>query len=210
MFDLLFVILIISIAVSFDSFFFGLTYRLRSIKLSKPTYLVIGLFTSCSFLLGGVLGSAAKYVLPFLSNILGGLILIAIGMWALYQWIQEQRVKVRHYKNVEENLLSIRKIWEILKKPQVADHDYSGSIKGMEAIVVAIALSIDSFATGIGAAFLPVPVIICAMVIGMTSLVCLHLGWLAGGVVNKCNWLQPFACLPGIILISLGIWNFIR
>ncbi|MDQ0351224.1 putative sporulation protein YtaF [Alkalibacillus filiformis] len=210
MLDLILLTLLLSFAVSFDSFFFGLTYRVRSITVKPHTVLMIGAFTACSFLLGGWIGELVMFIMPFISHILGGLIFIAIGSWVLWQWLQDQKQKVKYYYRVQEMKLNIRTIWEILKRPQVADRDQSGSISGMEAVVVAIALSLDSFASGIGAAFFEIPALAVAIVVGLSSMFFLMCGIGLGKWMHRFTWIHPLSFIPGLILISLGIWNFIR
>ena len=43
---------------------------------------------------------------------------------------------------------------QILRKPTVADFDKSGTISAGEALLLGIALSVDSFGAGIGASLL--------------------------------------------------------
>ncbi|WP_188206388.1 sporulation membrane protein YtaF [Alkalibacillus aidingensis] len=210
MLDLIFLTLLLSFAVSFDSFFFGLTYRIRSITVKKTTVLMIGVFTSVSFLLGGWAGEFVKFIMPFISHILGGLIFIAIGLWVIWQWIEDQKEKVRYYYPIENVTFNFKTIWEILKQPQIADRDRSGSITGMESVAVAIALSLDSFASGIGAAFIELPSLVVASVVGLSSMFFLLCGSGLGKWMHRFAWIHPLSFIPGLILISLGIWNFIR
>lgn len=88
---------------------------------------------------------------------LGGGILIAIGLWVLYQFYKpaKERDLLLHEKtllNVEVQSLGL--VIHILRKPTSADIDRSGTINGMEAVLLGIALSIDAFGAGIGAAIL--------------------------------------------------------
>ncbi|GAA0456397.1 sporulation membrane protein YtaF [Alkalibacillus silvisoli] len=210
MLDLLILTLLLSFAVSFDSFFFGLTYRVRSIRVKPYTILMVGAFTACSFLLGGWIGELVMFIMPFISQFLGGLIFIAIGTWVLWQWLQDQKQKVKYYSRVQEMTLNLKTLWEILKRPQVADRDRSGSITGMESVIVAIALSLDSFASGIGAAFFEIPAFVVAGVVGLASMFFLICGIGLGKWMHRFAWVHPLSFIPGLILISLGIWNFIR
>lgn len=58
-------------------------------------------------------------------------------------------------------------IWRVLKEPQEADLDRSGSIRGVEVFVVAIALSLDSLATGIGTTFTELPIYVLGLMVGI-------------------------------------------
>lgn len=204
------IILLLSLAVSFDSYFFGFTYSLKSIKVKKTTYLVIGLVTSVSFLIGYLLGDLLALFIPRLAEYLGGFVFVLIGCYVLWQWFDEQREKFRHYYQKEAVRFNIKTIWMILKNPQMADLDQSGTISGKESFVVALALSLDSFGGGVGAAFSILPYMLTAFLIGLCSMFFLGVGTLTGRVLTKYNWMHQLSFLPGLIFIMLGIWNITK
>ena len=51
-------------------------------------------------------------------------------------------------------IASLGLVIQILRKPTVADFDKSGTISAGEALLLGIALSVDSFGAGIGASLL--------------------------------------------------------
>ncbi|WP_411953630.1 sporulation membrane protein YtaF [Alkalibacillus sp. S2W] len=209
MVDWIVLVILISFAVSFDSFFFGLTYQLRRIKLPVTSIVMIGFVTAISFLMGHILGQGVFVTIPSLSEVLGGFIFVAIGTWVIWQWVREQKEKVASHTNSFQSF-NWKTIWEIMKQPQIADRDQSGAITGLEAIMVAIALSLDSFASGIGSAFVSIPIILAAIMIGLFSVLFLLSGLICGRWFQKFDWIHALSFLPGLILISLGFWNFLR
>lgn len=86
-----FIMVLLSFAVSFDSFFFGFTFQLRSIQLSLRFVWLIGLVTGSCFIIGSWIGKYFLYMLPFSSEYIGGMIFISIGLWVLFQWATEQK-----------------------------------------------------------------------------------------------------------------------
>ena len=75
---------------------------------------------------------------------LGGLILIGIGAWVIWQFFKP--AKEPDYLLHEKTLLNLEVkplgiVIHILKKPTSADIDQSGTINGVEALLLGIALS---------------------------------------------------------------------
>ena len=199
-----FIMVLLSFAVSFDSFFFGFTFQLRSIQLSLRFVWLIGLVTGSCFIIGSWIGKYFLYMLPFSSEYIGGMIFISIGLWVLFQWATEQKEKL---KSIEPPW-TIVDIWRVLKEPQEADLDRSGSIRGVEVFVVAIALSLDSLATGIGTTFTELPIYVLGLMVGIFSSLFLHLGAWTGKWLRQFHFTHLFAWIPGIILLGIGISYF--
>lgn len=209
--ELIIVILLLSFAVSFDSYFFGLTYSLRSIHLSYTTYGIVIIMTMLSFITGNFIGQSISFFIPSVTDILGSIIFVMIGSYIVYQWVTEQKQKIKNYKLYYRlKSINLKTLFQILKSPQMADLDQSGHIIGKESMIVAVALSIDSFGIGIGSAFTDLPVILTGVMISFSSFFFLTFGYITGKWLQKCKWINSFTFLPGIILICLGIWNLMK
>ncbi|MET3682617.1 putative sporulation protein YtaF [Alkalibacillus flavidus] len=210
MVDVIMMVLLLSLAVSFDSFFFGMTYQLRHISVPKETIAIVGLVTALSFFVGHLIGDGIRFMVPMLTDIIGSLIFVVIGCWVIGQWVQDQKVKFKKHQENGEMTFNLTLIWNILKQPQTADRDHSGTITGIEAVMIALALSLDSLASGIGAAFLQISVFQTSMMIGLCSIAFLYSGLWLGRWCQQFNWVHALSFLPGVILISLGLWHFIQ
>ncbi|WP_162297869.1 sporulation membrane protein YtaF [Halalkalibacillus sediminis] len=208
--ELIIVLILLSFAVSFDSYFFGLTYSLRSIHVGGSTYGIIGLMTGLSFILGYSMGDLIETILPHVSRYIGSVIFVVIGCMILKQWLQEQKTKWKQYTLSKGQQWNLKMIWLILKQPHKADVDHSGSITGKESFFVATALSMDSLGSGIGVGFTELPFMVAASMIGISSMFFLALGNQTGKWIRSVSWVQPLSFLPGIIFIFIGIWNFIK
>lgn len=109
-------------------------------------------------------------------------------------------------------LLEIRKfgiVIQILKKPSAADMDDSGSISGYEAMWLGIALSLDAFGAGLGAALLGLPPLLTSVMIALFSGMFLVLGLKAGFRFASSGFVQSLTALPAIMLIIMGILKLI-
>ncbi|MFC3884028.1 manganese efflux pump [Bacillus songklensis] len=99
---------------------------------------------------------------------------------------------------------------EILEKPTKADIDQSGWISMKEAAVLGIALSLDAFGAGIGAAFLGYPLLLTPIMIAIMSGIFLYLGILAGAKFANLKWVSQLRFLPSCLLIIMGLYKFWR
>nr|WP_249436093.1 manganese efflux pump [Paenibacillus sp. Marseille-Q4541] len=109
-------------------------------------------------------------------------------------------------------LLEIQKfgiVIQILKKPSAADMDDSGSISGYEAMWLGIALSLDAFGAGLGAALLGLPPLLTSIMIALFSGVFLVFGLKAGFRFASSTFVQSLTALPAIMLIIMGILKLI-
>ncbi|AZU63583.1 sporulation membrane protein YtaF [Neobacillus mesonae] len=207
----LFSLLILAFALSLDSFSVGLTYGLRKMVMPLKSVLIIATCSALSMLIAISIGHGLERVLsPRLTASLGGLILIALGAGVLYQFFRpdkEKEVLKQEKTIVNFEIRSLGLAINILKKPMSADFDQSGTITGIEALMLGLALSLDSFGAGIGAAMLGFsPIYLAAAVAVMSSLFVL-MGIKSGRYLHRFEWVQRFTFLPGILLIIIGIWK---
>ncbi|MFC3802560.1 MntP/YtaF family protein [Cohnella sp. GCM10012308] len=101
-------------------------------------------------------------------------------------------------------------IIQILRTPSVADVDRSGIITSGEALLLGIALSLDAFGAGIGAALVGFPAVPTAILIAAASGMFLWAGMRVGFLASGMRWVQRLTVLPGIILIVMGIFKLMQ
>ncbi|MGM0916668.1 MAG: sporulation membrane protein YtaF [Bacillota bacterium] len=204
-------LLFLAIAVSIDSFSVGFTYGLRKMRIPFKAIVIIACCSGIVLLISMLIGSLLTAFLPVsVTDKLGGGILIAIGLWVLYQFYKpaKERDLLLHEKtllNVEVQSLGL--VIHILRKPTSADIDRSGTINGMEAVLLGIALSIDAFGAGIGAAILGFSPIVMSITVAVMSSLFVCIGLRAGHYLANWRWINKLACLPGILLILIGVWK---
>ena len=154
----LFSLILLALAVSLDSFSVGFTYGLRKMRIPLKSIIIIAFCSAATLMVAMFLGHLLQqFMSPEFAEKIGGIILIALGGWVIFQFFQSDKEKevLPHEKvivNFEIKSLGI--VINILKKPMVADFDKSGTITGVEAFMLGLALSLDSFGAGIGAAML--------------------------------------------------------
>lgn len=87
-------ILLLALAVSLDSFSVGFTYGLRKMKIPFKAILVIACCSGAVMFISMLIGSFLTKFLPvYVTEKLGGLILVGIGAWVLYQFFKPAKDK---------------------------------------------------------------------------------------------------------------------
>lgn len=216
-------LLALAFAVSLDSFGVGISYGLRRIKIPILSILII---TSCSAFLVLLSMQLGKYLGGFIgvetANLIGALILIGIGCWAIINLYfnretrQDEVAPEKPLEEIEAELIVPRPVLSIeiktlglviriLKKPTVADFDKSGTITGAEAAFLGVALSLDGFGAGIGAALMGYSPWVTAPLISILCTIFILLGLRLGFIYSNVKWLQRMSFIPGVVLIVFGI-----
>jgi putative sporulation protein YtaF len=123
---------------------------------------------------------------------------------------QQSESKTVDGKNIWTlELKKIGIVVQILRTPMAADIDRSGGISGKEALILGLALSLDAFGAGIGAALLGYSPWLTAVTIGTMSSVFVFGGMKVGSMFADTKWMSRLRFLPGIVLIVLGFMNMI-
>lgn len=213
----------LAFAVSLDSFGVGISYGLRRIKIPIPSILII---TSCSAVLVLLSMQLGKWLSGFISmetaNITGAIILIGIGCWAIFNLYHNREtshsdvpVNVAAYPGAMETseplpvlkieIKTLGLVIHILKKPTAADVDRSGIITGAEAALLGVALSLDGFGAGIGAALMGYSPWLTAMLFSNLCTIFILAGLRLGFLYSNIQWVRRMSFIPGAILILFGL-----
>ena len=205
-------LLLLAFAVSLDSFSVGFTYGIRKMRIPFKSIFIIACCSAITLLVAMLVGDLMTRLFPiYITERLGGVILVLIGAWVLYQFFRPEKPADEEMEtektliNFEIKTLGI--VVNILRKPMSADIDKSGTITGVEAFLLGVALSLDAFGAGIGAALLGYSPIIMSILVAVMSSLFVFIGLKSGLIFSKFSWVDKFSCLPGIILIMIGIWK---
>lgn len=222
-------LLLLAFAVSIDSFGVGATYGLRNIRIPTKSVLIIALCSGAMMFISMNVGFGLAALLPVqVANAIGAVILVGIGMWALYSGqghyrkhehdkqkseyaasqseFTQQSVESKQVVKIEIKQLGL--VIQILKKPFIADMDRSGTISMGEAFLLGIALSLDALGAGLGAAMIGLSMWVVPPVIAVMSAVFLLTGLRTGFRFRGQGWLNRLHYFPGLILILMGITRF--
>lgn len=205
-------LLLLAFAVSIDSFSVGFTYGLRKMRIPFKSILIIACCSGVTLLIAMLIGHLLLTFMPiYIADKLGGIILILIGAWVLLQFFRQEKQESMNEENEKTifnlEIKSIGVVIHILRKPMRADMDNSGTITGIEAFLLGFALSLDAFGAGIGAALLGYSPISMSILVAVMSSLFVLAGIKSGHLFADNKWMDKFACLPGILLIIIGVWK---
>ncbi|WP_249365510.1 sporulation membrane protein YtaF [Cytobacillus citreus] len=204
-------LLILAFAVSIDSFSVGLTYGLRKMRIPFKSIGIIACCSAIALMIAMTIGHITiQFLSPAFEESIGGIILICLGAWVLFQFFRPEKTRdiLPHEKTIVNfEIKSLGLVINILKKPMSADFDKSGTITGIEALMLGLALSIDAFGAGIGAALLGYSPYLLALSVAIMSSMFVYFGLKVGSVFSNSGWIQRFSFVPGLLLIVIGIWK---
>ncbi|KAB7705930.1 sporulation membrane protein YtaF [Bacillus aerolatus] len=194
-------------AVSLDSFSTGLAYGLKKLKLPVKSSIILSLCSAGALLVAMGAGHwLSRWIDEAAASRLGGFILIALGAWVLWQFFRGAHKQSPHDENqlVHLELKRLGVVIHVFKRPAAADLDQSGTITGLEALLLGLALSLDSFGAGIGAAMLNYPAVVLAASVAVMNFLFVTSGLSCGRKFAGMQWVQRVAFFPGILLIIIG------
>ena len=197
----------LAFSVSLDAFAAAFAYGCKKIVIPRLSALIINLICTATIGLSFVIGAALSNHIPtWVATLLSFTILLVIGLTKLLDSITKS--VIRKHSNIDKeiklSLFNFKFILRLYADPEAADVDESQSISEKEAAVLAVSLSLDGFAVGLGAAFLGFNI----WAIILFSLVANGLALVVGSVVgNKAASKLPFniSWLAGVILILLAV-----
>lgn len=196
---------LIVIAVSLDGFGVGITYGMRKIKISIHALCVIivcsGLIVISSMVIGHLL---RQFISPTVTSKMGSIILILLGLFVLFSIIRSARASGQKTAQKKGKLAHFK---VVLANPKQADKDKSGTISLGEALVLGVALALDAFGAGLGAAMLGYSPLLTAGLIAFMSGLFVFSGLKLGFYLAGNKTLSRLTYLPPILLISIGAYN---
>ncbi|WP_440896080.1 sporulation membrane protein YtaF [Amphibacillus sp. Q70] len=203
MFDILSLFFLV-IAVSIDSFMVAFSYGLKKLNLAPTVIGLIGICSGLAFGLSMIAGQVlAFFITETLMTVIGAVLLIGLGCYSLFSFDQPQE-KPSSSKSYHLKFKRMDIVIKIFNKPVLADLDQSGDITGLETIWLALALSIDAGAAGLGASLVGFRLVAIVLIILMT-IAFLVLGLFIGGKFAQKELHASIRYIPGLLLILIGI-----
>ena len=224
---------LLALALSLDGFGAGITYGMRKTKIPLLSILIISLCSGLVLFVSMQAGTMLqRMVSAEAASFVGAVILIALGCWSCIQQLRSTRepeslpardqgsseLPVDQLAPVEDGarkeLFSLEfpklgLVIQILKSPSSADLDDSGSISSWEAMWLGIALSLDAFGAGLGAAMLGLSPLMTSCVAALFSGTFLLLGMKIGFRAAGNRGMRYIAYLPAMLLIVMGIMKLL-
>lgn len=211
---------LIALAMSMDSFAVGAVYGIRKIRMPLVSLGVIALFTACSVAIAvWIGGEASERLSPNVASMLGGGMLVAIGVVTLLERVIVQRSAREAQTLAMADAVTtpdvlpkwhslVKRLWSsprLLGHPTDADVDASRSISSGEACFLGIAVSLDSFAGGLGVRMLGYPPWRTIVMFAIASSAFVGIGLQAGHLLRSRSIMTRLTWAPGAVLIVIGL-----
>ncbi|MDW7675506.1 MAG: sporulation membrane protein YtaF [Bacillota bacterium] len=211
-------VILFAFAVSLDGFGAGVAYGMRRIIIPWKSLLIICLASTfaitLSMFFGHLLGS---FISPIWAERIGSTILVSMGLWIILQAYKtncrrkvsardkENKSNLNQQKIVTISIKSLGIVIQILREPEKADFDESGTINSKEAVVLGFALAMDALGAGFGAAMAGFTPFLTPLAVGVFKFFLVSLGLHVGASKLSDRLGYHAAFVPGLVLILLGI-----
>lgn len=202
-------VVILAIAVSLDGFGAGFAYGINKVSISFIPRFIISFASAFSIYLSLLTGAMLGKILPpGIAESLGGLLLCFMGLYILFHGFRS----IVSNRTIPEGFSDknfIQKLFILLKQPMEADFDKSGNISGIEVFFLGVALAMDAFGAGFGAALSGSSPSLTASLVGVFKFILLSGGMILGRKLNQIPWQGILILVPGLIFLLIGLLNFL-
>lgn len=198
--------ILIALANNLDNISVRIAYSIRGIKISILKNIWISVIT---FIISAGAAYSGSLVLKYLnkevSNWLTLILLCGIGLWIILEpYLKNKKDKPNLSDTEEINPLNV------LIDPEKGDMDKSNDIDFKEATFLGIALSLNNVGGGVSAGVIGLNFIFVGLLSAVISFLSLWLGNYITDFLNKWDFGKKANIIAGIVLIIIGIVEFIR
>lgn len=206
---------VLALSVSIDSFGIGITYGIKNTKITNLSKLILFfislIVTIVSINFGKII---SKIFSPFFTNLLGCLILVAMGIVFVFQGLSKKK-NIKNPLNTQKKYNFFIK-WlgitiQIIKDPISSDFDKSNTISSKEALYLGTALSLDSLCIGIGSSMLNISSYLFPLLVAIFQLLFISFGNFIGKELKNLSSINDniWSFISGILLILIGLLKFL-
>lgn len=202
-------ILLLVVALSLDSFVASFAYGSSKIKIPASSAVIISVI-GCTFLgISLCLGSMIKTIIPSaITSLFCFTLLFILGVVKLYDSSMKALIKRGSNKPISITTKQLTLILQVYATPTKADCDRSNVLSPREALSLAIALSLDSLAAGLGVGLSvvhPIEILLCTLI---ANLLVIAIGSYFGEKLSERLDLD-LSWLSGVLLIILAILKIV-
>ncbi len=199
--------LVLVTALSVDAFVASLAYGAHKIKIPFSSVMIINVI--CSGILAGSLlvGTVVRpYIPAHLTSWICFSLLFVLGLVKLFDSSIKRAIQKSkgQQKEIEFSAFDLNFILKIYADPEKADRDQSRTLNPMEAVSLAVAVSLDGLAVGFGAGLASInlaAVLLFSLVAGIAAV-------LLGGAIGRKvveQFRLDLSWISGVLLILLAI-----
>jgi len=194
----------IGVIANLDNLGIGISYGLQKIRIPFFSNLLIAIMSLIATIFAMVMGTFLSKVFPF-ANLIGSLLLIAIGLWISFGSLLQKNIFPLIYKRSK----TLRFIMDTLSDSSKADRNANGVISINEAVFLGISLSLNCIVTGLGAGLSGLSLIPVTASVFLFSLLTISIGYALGNRANFLHFGYLSQIISGALLVAIGIHDLI-
>lgn len=207
--------IVLALSVSIDSFGIGITYGIKNTKITNLSKLILFIVSLIATIISINFGKViSKIFLPFFTNLLGCLILVAMGTIFVFQSLSKKKPAIKPLNKQKKYNFFIKWLGitiQIIKDPISSDFDKSNTISSKEALYLGTALSLDSLCIGIGSSMLNISSYLFPLLVAFFQLLFISFGNFIGKDLKNSSRINDniWSLISGILLILIGLLKFL-
>ncbi|MCR4424643.1 MAG: sporulation membrane protein YtaF [Firmicutes bacterium] len=209
-------LLLLSLAISMDGFGVGLCYGLRRIRVPLGALAIIGISSALAVGATMSLGHLASTAFaPRVGRVVSAIVLVGMGVWLGLEGVLDgAKEKAAKDGDPDAALLSVRLrplgvVLQVMRDPEIADVDRSGTISPREAVLLGTSLTLDALGAGFGAGVGGLFSFMAVLLVGAMQSALVTLGFRLGSRVPEGFGGLGLRLAPGGILILMGLITLI-
>ncbi len=198
--------LLLALSGNVDNFAVGIAYGVKHLRISVLANLLIAGVSSAGTVISMWAGVVISKVLPNpIANALGSSVLILIGIWGIWETLKTHKQSRKHKQVSSPDELAYT---TYIDDPGRVDIDKSRSVELKEAWFLALALTINNLAGGIGGGISGLDIPFTTAFTFSASLLAINGGfWVGDSMSFRLSGFWP-GILSGVLLIGLGIYEY--
>ena len=198
--------ILLAFSSSIDSLIIGIAYGVKQIRIKFIINLVISIIVTLTTFLAMCLGRLiCDYIPADICNYIGSTLLIIVGLYMIWDYYKKE------HKHTEENsveFINSLDYDQIIEFNKTADIDGSGNIEISEAITLALSLSINNLALGIGASISGISIILTTILTFVFSVITMIIGLKLGSRYLSKIFGEYSPLISAVIIRAMGIFEF--
>ncbi len=150
-------VLVLSLCLSADGLGVGFSYGAKGVRVPLACVTLVSAISAATFLASSMVGAGVERLVgDWPARVLGAVILAGLGVWLIRDALRE-RAEVGKVDgdpgaaSHHRGQLPADEVWAVVRRPETADLDRSGTISLYEAALLGLALAVDSAGAGAGA-----------------------------------------------------------
>ncbi len=204
----LFSSVLLALSSNVDAFAVGIAYGVKKVRIAILANLLIALVSGVGTLVSMKAGEIVSKFLPeALANALGSGVLVAIGIWSIWEALRKQKEERRKKSKSSGDQLDFN---TYIRKPEIVDVDDSRRVELKEAWALAFALTINNLGNGLGAGISGLNIALTTGLSFISSVLAISGGYFLGATFTaKLSGSVP-GIISGVLIIALGIYEYFQ